>query len=119
MIWLGFVPEGDESVEFRRVSAFGNETIESILPAMNIALYVRISTADQNASMQEDELRAYCKRRALTVVGEYQDTISGAKDSRPALQQLLADACARKFDTIVVWKIDRFREVAPPTWSTP
>ena len=34
--------------------------------------------------------------------------MSGAKDSRPALQRLLADARARKFDAIVVWKIDRF-----------
>jgi DNA invertase Pin-like site-specific DNA recombinase len=58
--------------------------------------------------MQQDELRAYCERRKLQVVGEYQDTISGAKDSRPALQRLLADARARKFDAIVVWKIDRF-----------
>ena len=75
---------------------------------MNVVLYVRISTSDQNSSMQEDELRAYCKRRALKVVGEYQDTMSGAKDSRPALQRLLADARARKFDAVVGWKIDRF-----------
>lgn len=75
---------------------------------MNVALYVRIGTVDQNASMQQDELRTYCKRRGLTVVGEYQDTISGSKDSRPALQSILADARARKFDAIVVWKIDRF-----------
>ena len=86
----------------------GTGTMKRILPAMNVALYVRISTSDQNASMQEDELRAYCEKRALKVVGEYQDTISGAKDSRPALQCLLADARARKFDAIVVWKIDRF-----------
>jgi len=75
---------------------------------MNVALYVRISTSDQNASMQQEELRGYCERRSLRVVGEYQDTMSGAKDSRPALQRLLADARARKFDAIVVWKIDRF-----------
>ena len=49
-----------------------------------------------------------CDTRALKVVGEYRDTISGAKDSRPSLQRLLADARARKFDAIVVWKIDRF-----------
>lgn len=55
--------------------------------------------------MQQDELRAYCQRRDLKVTGEYQDTMSGANDSR-LLQRLLADA--RKFDAIVVWKIDRF-----------
>jgi DNA invertase Pin-like site-specific DNA recombinase len=58
--------------------------------------------------MQEGDLRAYCERRRLKVVSEYQDTMSGAKDSRPALRRLLADARARKFDAVVVWKIDRF-----------
>ena len=75
---------------------------------MNVALYVRIGTAAQDVSMQHDELRAYCGRCDLKVVGEYQDTMSGTKDSRPALQRLLADARARKFDAIIVWKIDRF-----------
>ena len=90
----------------RRPLASG--TINSILPPMNVALYVRISTTEQNASMQQDELRTYCERRNLTVAAEYQDTMSGAKDSRPALQRLLADARARRFDAIIVWKIDRF-----------
>jgi DNA invertase Pin-like site-specific DNA recombinase len=75
---------------------------------MRIVLYVRISTAEQNASLQKGELRAYCERRNLAVVAEYQDTMSGAKDSRPALQRLLSDARARKFDAVAVWKIDRF-----------
>jgi DNA invertase Pin-like site-specific DNA recombinase len=75
---------------------------------MNVALYVRISTTEQHACMQQDELRVYCQRRGLKVIHEYQDTMSGAKDSRPALQRLLADARARKFDAVVVWKIDRF-----------
>jgi DNA invertase Pin-like site-specific DNA recombinase len=75
---------------------------------MRTVLYVRISTSEQNSSLQQDELRAYCDRRSLTVVAEYEDTMSGAKDSRPALQRLLADARARKFDAVAVWKIDRF-----------
>jgi DNA invertase Pin-like site-specific DNA recombinase len=75
---------------------------------MLTVLYVRVSTSEQSSSLQQDELRAYCERRNLTVVAEYEDTISGAKDSRPALQRLLADARARKFDAVAVWKIDRF-----------
>jgi len=34
--------------------------------------------------------------------------VSGAKDSRPALNRLMADAGQRKFDTVLVWKLDRF-----------
>jgi DNA invertase Pin-like site-specific DNA recombinase len=38
----------------------------------------------------------------------YQDIISGAKASRPGLTRLMADAAARKFDVLLVWKLDRF-----------
>ena len=41
--------------------------------------------------------------------GEYIDTgISGAKDRRPELERLMADAHMRRFDGVVVWKFDRF-----------
>ncbi len=34
--------------------------------------------------------------------------MSGCKESRPALNRLMSDACRRRFDAILVWKIDRF-----------
>lgn len=71
------------------------------------ALYVRISTDDQNTQMQLDALRQYVEARKLVVFKEYSDTSSGAKTSRPALNEMLADARRRKFDTLLVWKIDR------------
>jgi DNA invertase Pin-like site-specific DNA recombinase len=59
--------------------------------------------------MQVRELREYCERRNWQIAGEYVDTgISGAKDSRPELNKLLADAHRRRFDALVVWKFDRF-----------
>ena len=42
------------------------------------------------------------------MVAEFVDRVSGAKESRPALNRLMADARQRKFDVVVVWKIDRF-----------
>lgn len=33
--------------------------------------------------------------------------VSGAKDRRPALDQLLADARRRRFDVLVCWRLDR------------
>lgn len=40
---------------------------------------------------------------------EYVDVgISGAKERRPELDRLVADAHRRKFDVIVVWRFDRF-----------
>ena len=59
--------------------------------------------------MQLRELREYCTHRGLELAGEYVDAgISGAKDSRPELNRLNADARRRRFDAVVVWKFDRF-----------
>ncbi len=73
-------------------------------------LYARVSTHNgQDPEMQLRELREYCLRRGWPVVGEYVDLgISGAKERRPDLDRLNADAHKRKFEVIVVWKFDRF-----------
>ena len=76
---------------------------------MLCAIYCRVSTSDQNCEMQLRELREYLSRRDWKNAGEYIDTgFSGAKASRPALDRLMKDAAQRKFDCIVVYKIDRF-----------
>jgi DNA invertase Pin-like site-specific DNA recombinase len=75
-----------------------------------VALYARVSTSNgqQDPEMQLRELREYAKHRGLIIIGEYVDRMSGSKDSRPALNQLMTDASRRKFDTVLVWKLDRF-----------
>jgi DNA invertase Pin-like site-specific DNA recombinase len=75
-----------------------------------VALYARVSTlAGQSPEMQLVELREYAGRRGWHVAEEYVDHgVSGAKESRPALNRLMADAKQRRFDVIAVWKIDRF-----------
>ena len=40
-------------------------------------------------------------------VTEYTDTISGAKDRRPALDRLVKDARRRRVDVLVCWRLDR------------
>lgn len=78
---------------------------------MRAALYARVSTIGngQSPEMQLRELREYCERRGWPIAGEYIDAgVSGAKDSRPQLNTLMADAHRRRFDAVVVWKFDRF-----------
>lgn len=58
--------------------------------------------------MQTCELKEYAISRGWTIAGEYVDTASGAKDTRPALSQLMNDAYQRKTDCVFVWKLDRF-----------
>jgi DNA invertase Pin-like site-specific DNA recombinase len=75
-----------------------------------VALYARVSTHNgQDPEVQLRDLREYAGRRGLEIVKEYTDVgISGSKDSRPMLNQLMADASQRRFDAVLVWKLDRF-----------
>lgn len=75
---------------------------------MRAAIYVRVSTADQNCELQIRELREYADRSGWEILETYQDVISGAKPSRPGLNRLMTHASAKKFDCLLVWKLDRF-----------
>src|ERR1700688_117748 len=77
---------------------------------MKIAVYARVSTNNgQDPEMQLRDLREYCQRRNWEVAREYVDAgISGAKEKRPELDKLIADAHRRHFDAVVVWRFDRF-----------
>ncbi len=77
---------------------------------MRVALYARVSTLNgQHPEMQLGELREYASRRGWNVVGEYVDEgVSGSKESRPQLNRLMTDVHRRKFEIVLVWKIDRF-----------
>jgi putative DNA-invertase from lambdoid prophage Rac len=76
---------------------------------MNIALYARTSTTDPNCEIQLRELREYCQRRGWNIYQEYVDTgWSGSKAIRPQRSKLMADAAMRRFDTVLVWRLDRW-----------
>lgn len=76
---------------------------------MNIALYARVSTSNKNQDpdTQLIPLRVYCKRRDFNIVEEFIDFTSGVKENRIQLKNLMSKAKKRKFDAIIVWKLDR------------
>ena len=79
--------------------------------AIRAALYARISTLNHNQDpeVQLRELRDYCQRRGFTITGEYVDKgISGSRERRPALDNLLTDCRKRLVDAVVVYRYDRF-----------
>src|ERR1700739_4795988 len=79
--------------------------------ASRVAIYARVSTTNhgQDAGMQHGEMGQFAEARGWQIAGEYTDAgVSGAKDSRPELNRLMADAHKRRFDIVCVWRFDRF-----------
>ena len=75
---------------------------------MRCAIYARVSTSDQSTSMQLRDLQRLAEGRSFEVVKEYCDEgVSGSRNSRPALDRMLADAKAGKFEVILIWRLDR------------
>lgn len=74
---------------------------------MKVAIYCRVSTEEQNAKTQERELSQFCENRAYSVFKIYTDVVSGSKESRPGLNELMNDAYNKNFDAVVIWKLDR------------
>jgi DNA invertase Pin-like site-specific DNA recombinase len=78
---------------------------------LRVALYGRVSTVDkgQDVNLQIDELRSHAGQRDWDITGIYCDIgVSGSKEIRPQFQRLMADAKQRRFDAVLVWKLDRF-----------
>jgi len=74
-----------------------------------VALYARVSTTDQSTDSQLLDLRRYVSERGWHTFREYCDNgVSGTKDNRPALNDLMNDAKKRRFDGVLVWRFDKF-----------
>jgi DNA invertase Pin-like site-specific DNA recombinase len=74
-----------------------------------IAIYTRVSSAEQHEGMQQHELLQFVKRRNWRVYKIYSDKgMSGAIERRPALDALLDDCRRGRIDGVIVWKFDRF-----------
>lgn len=75
---------------------------------MEIALYARVSTHDQQTlPMQLKAMRDYAKKRNWKITEEIQEIGSGAK-TRPKREELLKKARRREIDAIIVWRLDRW-----------
>ena len=71
------------------------------------AVYVRVSTHDQEVENQLSELRKYVEARGWEAREYIDEGVSGAVEQRPALDKLLRDAKRRRFDVLVCWRLDR------------
>jgi DNA invertase Pin-like site-specific DNA recombinase len=72
------------------------------------ALYLRVSTLEQNPDTQLHDLRALALQRGWQITEEYVDHgVSGTRVRRPALDKLMRDAARGGFDVVLVWACDR------------
>jgi DNA invertase Pin-like site-specific DNA recombinase len=69
------------------------------------AIHTRVSTTDQNAELAGSGAKRVRRiNHGWEIVDTYADVMIGAKASRRGLNRLMADAMARKFDCLLVWK---------------
>ncbi len=75
-----------------------------------VALYLRVSTAEQTVENQRRELEAVAERHGWNVVAVFTDAgISGTKgrDKRPGYDRLCLGIARREFDQVAAWSVDR------------
>jgi len=71
------------------------------------AIYARVSTVDQNPENQLVILREFVQKKGYEIYKEYVDYESGSKINRVEYQEMKLDAHQKKFDVVIVWKVDR------------
>lgn len=74
---------------------------------MKVAIYVRVSTHDQDYDKQIELCKRHCEHQGWEIYKIYKDIYSGASTSRPAFNDLLRDMRQYKFNAIVCTKLDR------------
>lgn len=73
-----------------------------------VVIYARVSTDKQKVDMQISELRSFAVRSNMVVCEEFIDhAATGSNLNRPAFKRMMEVARKRKFDVLLVWKLDR------------
>lgn len=79
---------------------------------MTGVIYARYSSDNQREESIEGQLReckAFAEKNDIQIVNTYIDRALSAKtDNRPDFQRMIKDSEKGLFDTVIVWKLDRF-----------
>jgi len=77
--------------------------------AKSVLLYVRVSTQDQNTESQTRALTDWCAKQGIMNYEIFEDHgISGAKESRPALNRLMEKVEKGEAEQVIVFSFSRF-----------
>ncbi len=79
---------------------------------MKSVIYARYSSDNQREESIEGQIREcteYAERNNITLLGSYIDRALSARTAdRPEFQRMIRDSEKGLFDTVLVWKLDRF-----------
>lgn len=87
---------------------FAGRPAETVQLGQRVALYCRVSTADQSCARQERGLAAFAERSGYDVVGTFKETGSGVKLDRAERRKVMALAQARQIDAVLVTELSRW-----------
>jgi len=76
---------------------------------MRVAIYLRVSTAEQDPSNQLPVLETFAENKGWQIVQVYQEAESAWKAGRQAELQRIFEDCRNgiRFDVLLVWSLDR------------
>lgn len=72
-----------------------------------VAIYLRVSTQDQNTDLQKSDLLMFTKSKGWVVTEIYEDKATGTNANRSNLKRMLCDSRDGRLDVIICWKLDR------------
>ena len=73
-----------------------------------VVIYARVATDKQKVDMQLNELKDFIKRSGWKIYKEFIDEgYTGSNTKRPAFTEMMNEAKKKKFDILLVWKLDR------------
>ena len=79
---------------------------------MKGVIYARYSSDNQREESIEGQLReckAFAEKNDIQIVETYIDrALSARTDRRPDFQRMIKDSSGKKFEVVIVWKLDRF-----------
>lgn len=87
----------------------GTETKDGIRRAVIYARYSSDNQREESIEGQVREVTQFAERNDIVIVHHYIDrALSARTDHRPQFQQMILDSAKGEFDTVLVWKLDRF-----------
>lgn len=76
---------------------------------MKAAIYLRVSSLEQNPENQKAACLAFAKLKGYEIEGIYQEQLSGFKDiNRPQYEIIKQKAFRREIQAVIVWAVDRW-----------